>query len=285
MSKMTTTVGWAPAADGYELALQGQGLICRNHAGRMLKSVPKKVRESETAEHLLALRDWLAKHEAECRATAESWMLGAFPVPTAMLVQVWPDPAWRTPLEDLVIVADDRCGFLRGVQDGRLGLVNLDGETEWLSPASAVIPHPVLLEDLDDLREFAAELGVEQAVPQLAREVHRRPAARTGTALSSYAEGVFKELRHATGRANKLGYQVRGGYAVCRAVDDGVPVQARFWVGSDSPEYETWTGDLLWVDGRERPIPLADVGPVAWSEGVRMAELIYAGRVVEEAGE
>ncbi|MEO5877482.1 MAG: DUF4132 domain-containing protein [Streptosporangiaceae bacterium] len=284
MSKMTSTAVWTPAGDGYELALAGQSLVCRNPGGRTLKSVPKKVRESETAEHLFALRDWLARHDAECRSTVESWMLGAFPVPAALLAQVWPDQAWRTPLEDLVVVAGNQAGFLRGVQEGRLGVVNLDGETEWLSPASVVIPHPVLLEDLDDLREFAAELGVRQTVPQLAREVYHCPAARTGTALASYAEGAFRQLRHATGRANQLGYQVRGGYAVCRVVDDGTPVQARFWVGSDSPDYETWTGDLVWVDGRERAIPLAEVGPVAWSEGVRMAELIYAGRVVEEAG-
>ncbi|RAY16397.1 hypothetical protein DPM19_05850 [Actinomadura craniellae] len=280
---------WIPAADGYELALDGSTLVCRNAKGRELKSVPKKARDSEAAEHLYALRDWLVRHETDCRATVESWMLGSFPVPRNVLVEIWPDPAWRVPLENLAVVgADGSAGLLRDVDaKGRLGIVDLDAETRWLEPDSVLIPHPVLLDDLDDLREFAVELGVRQTVPQLAREVHRRPAGLDGTArrLDSYGGGEFKELRHATARATRFGFQVRGGYAVCRAYDAGVPVQARYWVGSDTPDAPAWTGDLIWVDADERALPLSDVGPVAWSEGVRLAELIYAGRVAEEGEE
>jgi Domain of unknown function (DUF4132) len=279
---------WVAVGEGYELTLAGSSLVCRNDKGRELKSVPKKVKESPEAEDLLALRDWLARHEAECRSTVESWMLGSFPVPAKIIAEVWPDPAWRTQLENLVVTGDV-VGLLRGVDElGSLGIVDLDGETEWLKPSSVVIPHPVLLgDDLDDLREFAAELGIAQAVPQLAREVFRVPDDRAGdaTAIRSYADGVFKELRHATARANRYGYQVRGGYAVCRAYDAGVPVQARYWLGGDDPNYETWTGDLIWTDADERSLKLAEIGPVAWSEGIRMAELIYSGRHVEESEE
>jgi hypothetical protein len=285
MPQMIDNRVWVTAGEGYELALDGSTLVCRNATGRELKSVPKKAKESQAAEDLLALRDWLARHEAECHSTIESWMLGSFPVPAKIITEVWPDPAWRTPLENLAVVADGGAvGFLRGVDDqGRVGIVDLDGETQWLEPSSLVVPHPVLLDDLDDLREFAVELGIEQSVPQLAREVRPVPADREGTAtaLRSYADGVFKELRQATGRANRYGFQVRGGYAVCRAYDRGAPVQARYWVGSDSPDYETWTGDLIWVDAEESQLKLSEVGPVAWSEGIRMAELIYAGRHVE----
>lgn len=278
---------WVSAGGGYELALAGSTLVCRNDKGRELKSVPKKAKESPAAEDLLALRDWLARHESECRSAVESWMLGSLPVPARIIAEVWPDPAWRGLLENLVVTGDE-VGLLRGVDErGRVGLVNLDGETEWLALTSVVIPHPVLLEDLDELREFAAELGVVQAVPQLAREVFGVPADRDGSAsaVRAYADGVFKELRHASARAARYGFRVRGGYAVCNAFDDGVPVQARYWIGSDEPSYETWTGDLIWVDAEERPLKLAAVGPVAWSEGIRMAELIYSGRHVEQSEE
>jgi hypothetical protein len=213
-------------------------------------------------------------------------MLGSFPISAAIIAEVWPDPAWRDPLRNLVVTGD-AVGLLRGVDDqGRLGIVNLDGETEWLTPSSVVIPHPVLLDDLDDLREFAAELGVVQAVPQLAREVFRVPLDRDeSAAVRSYSDGVFKELRHATARANRYGFQVRGGYAVCRVFDAAVAVQARYWLGGDDPAYEAWTGDLIWVNADERPLKLSEVGPVAWSEGIRMAELIYSGRHLEESGE
>jgi len=39
---------------------------------------------------------------------------------------------------------------------------------------------------------------------------------------------------------------------------------------------------MVWVDERERALTLAELGPVAFSEGMRMASAIYAGRVVEQ---
>src|SRR3712207_8139580 len=50
----------------------------------------------------------------------------------------------------------------------------------------------------------------------------------------------------------------------------------------DYPEAETWTGDLRWTLANGTVLPLAEVGPVAWSEGMRMASAIHAGRVVAE---
>ena len=49
--------------------------------------------------------------------------------------------------------------------------------------------------------------------------------------------------------------------------------------------YETTTGDLTWVDDKQRPIEVVNVPPVAYSEGMRMASLIYAKRKVEKAEE
>ena len=40
---------------------------------------------------------------------------------------------------------------------------------------------------------------------------------------------------------------------------------------------------LLFADSQSRTVPLAAVGPVAWSEGARMAELIAAGRIQDDA--
>ncbi len=259
----------------------------------MLKSIPKRVRDSAAADRLRALLDWLARHEAECHATVERWMLGSMPVPAAVLVAVWPDSAWRGPLEHAVIVpaggdsvpgagTDGQPGFLRGVDaDGRLGVVDLDGETRWLAAATVTIPHPVLLDDLDELRDFAVELGVEQGVQQLFREVSRKPPELDPAErrLSDFGGARFPELRHAFGRASELGFQVRGGYAVCRTFDGGAMVEARYCLGADDPSWEAWTGDLVWVDGQDRQLSFGQVGPVAWSEGVRMASLIHAGGV------
>jgi hypothetical protein len=89
-------------------------------------------------------------------------------------------------------------------------------------------------------------------------------------------------LTHALGKAKSLGYRVRGGFARCAVWEAGRLVEGRFWLGADSPDVETYTGDLLFVDESERVLKLADVGPVAFSEGMRMASSIHAARVIEE---
>ena len=92
-------------------------------------------------------------------------------------------------------------------------------------------------------------------------------------------------MRHAPrlfGLCRRLGFRVSGGYACCPVWEDGRQVEARFWIGSDYPEGETWTGDMIFTDSKEHTIPVKDVGPVAFSEGMRMAAAIYAKRIVEK---
>ena len=74
---------------------------------------------------------------------------------------------------------------------------------------------------------------------------------------------------------------MRGGYVECRVYESGRVLVARFWIGADDPTFEAQTGDLHWCDTTETMLPLGDVGPVAWSEGIRMAAAIHGKRVVE----
>ncbi|MFE4535851.1 DUF4132 domain-containing protein [Streptomyces scopuliridis] len=293
-------MGWVETTGGYAVALDGTRVLCRNAAGRTLKQVPSKLRDDPEVVRLRQLAEWLERHERECREQVDTWLVRSLPVPVALLARVWPDAAWQSTLRDLVVApvgadgsADtDRAGFLRDADPARgLGIVDLDGDSVWLEPAgveTVLIPHPVLLEELAELREFAAELGVEQGAEQLFREVWRRPEATRGAVAGgtaqewrAYADGKFAELRHASARAVSLGYRVRGGQAVCPLVEDGRQLEAAYWLGDDYPESETLTGSLEWRDRAGRRLPLAEVGPVAWSEGERMAALVYADRVIE----
>lgn len=288
-------VSWIPAAAGYLVALVDKKLIARNPQGKTLASVPPTVTNSEAADQLLALRDWLGQHERQCLETVETWMLRSLPIPRPVLQSVWPDPAWRSQLENLVVVPVtqgvldlDAPGFFRGVDDKKgVGVVTLDGETSWLKAEQVAIPHPILLPELGELREMAAELKLTQNFAQLFRESFQRDAKAepASTSVDAYANGKFAQLLHALGKAKSLGYPVRGGNACCPVYEGGQRVEARFWIGADSPEGETYTGDLCWVDGRQRTLALRDVGPVAYSEGVRMAAAIYAARVVENTEE
>lgn len=279
---------WVDAGGGYSLALDGNKLVCRNAKGKQLGSVPKAAKESATGVSLLELRDWLKRHAEECRSTVERWMLRSLPVPTALLREVWADPDWRKPLLNLLVQAQSQTGFLRDVTSERgIGLVDLDGESVWLDQAETlVIPHPIHVEGLAEYREVLNDLSLDQTVVQLFRECWELPEdAGTLERIETFANGRFAQMLHVHGRARQLGYPVRGGFACCQIWRGEALVEARFWVGSGTPEEESETGELSWVDAQEKPLTAGQAGPVAYSEGMRMASLIYAGRVVEKEPE
>lgn len=286
---------WLVAAGGYEVTLRSEQVVCRNAKGKELKGVPPAIKDDPAVFTLRELTEWLTRHKARVRADVDMWMVRSLPVPAVLLARVWPDEAWRAALTDLVVAAPDpdgawdpdQVGFLRDVTDVGIGVVNLDGDTVRLAASSVVIPHPVRLADLDDLREFAADLGVRQSLEQLFRQTWVKPAdLRPGESrVSEFSGGRYAELRHLMARSGSLGYPVRGGWAVCRVFEAGRTVEARSWVGADDPSYETETGDLVFARGDGSAVPLAEVGPVAWSEGMRMAAALYAGRVVEPDSE
>lgn len=280
-------MAWIAVGD-YEITARDGSVVCRRPTGRELKSVPKAVRDAPETLRLRDALDWLVRHDATCVASVDTWMTRSLPVPTGLVVQVWADEAWRGALRDLVVAVGDvrhgldaeRQGLLRDVTGAGVRLVTLDGDTLTVDDAVLTVPHPVLLDDLPDWREFAADLEVAQKVDQLFRQTYAVPAdLEPGrTEYRGYAGGEFAELRFAVARASSLGYAVRAGSAVCRVLERGVPVEARFWIGDYDPWSSTETGGLSFVGPEGRALPLTDVGAVAWSEGLRMAAAVHAGR-------
>ncbi|MGR4878414.1 DUF4132 domain-containing protein [Streptomyces sp. LARHCF249] len=286
-------MAWVAAGEGYEISLVEGRVAARSatgrSAGRQLKTLPKALKDHPEVDRLRRLAEWLDRHAAACVAQVDTWMVSSLPVPTALLARVWPDEAWQSALRDLAVVGDDpdEVGFLRdATASGELKVVNLDGETVRLSPRTVTLPHPVLLPDLDDVRDFAAELGIVQQVEQIHRATWQKPEglAATATEVKDYAGGVFPTRFSLAARATGLGYRVSGGYATCRVRDTGRAAEAAVWIGEPYYDAETTTGALTWHDGEGRAVRPAEVGPVAWSEGMRMAAALYAGRKIEEGG-
>ncbi|GHE44031.1 hypothetical protein GCM10017673_52730 [Streptosporangium violaceochromogenes] len=284
-------MGWLPAGEGYEVALMEGRVVARattgRAAGRRLGSLPEQVREHPEAELLRRFAEWLDRHAASCLARVDGWMVASLPVPTALIARVWPDEAWRSVLRDLVVAGDapDETGFLRDVTgSGALLVVNTGGETVRLSPRTVSLPHPVLLPFLPRLRESAAKLGVTQRVEQLHRATWTRPGGlpEKATEVTEFAGGRFSSRFGLAARAASLGYRVSGGYATCAARDARGTAEALVWIGDPYWDGESETGNLTWNDGAGRRLPLREVGPVAWSEGMRMAAALYAGRTAEE---
>ncbi|MEU4565309.1 DUF4132 domain-containing protein [Micromonospora sp. NPDC023956] len=271
-------MGWLPVGDSYEISLVDGKVAARSSGprttGRPLKTLPKALRDSAEVDRLRQLAQWLDRHAAECLARVDAWVVSSLPVPTGLLARVWPDPAWRDALRDLVVLGEDPAepGFLRDVTaTGDLRVVNLDGETVRLSPTCATLPHPVRLPDLADLRGFADEIDVCQRIEQLHRGTWDRPAdlRDRDTAITEF-RGTTVPNRLAV-RAATSGFRVSGSRVTCRVWEAGRTVEAAIWFDEDYWDTEATLGTLSWsvVDGPTLRLP--EVGPVAWSEGMRMA--------------
>jgi hypothetical protein len=294
--------GWMDAGKGTSLGLRmnddGDWKLVAKKDGKELGSVPKPLKESPVGETLGAAIDFLEEHARTCLHTVETWMLRSLPVPRGVLESVLPDENWSRVLRDAWVVGVDKNGkvdreaggFFRGVDPQKgIGVVDRDGETTWLDTTTVMIPHPVVLDEVDDLRELAVQVGVKQGLSQLFRETFVPPKAPPKDdphSLDTYAGGEFAMLSQAIGLAKRLGYRVSGGASVCRVLENGRYVEGRYSLGDGGdPMYETTTGELSWVDDKQRPIPVTDVPAIAFSEGMRMASLIYAKRKVEKEGD
>ncbi len=181
-----------------------------------------------------------------------------------------------------------RAGFLKGVDAKKgLGLVTLDGETVWEKAAAFLVPHPILLPELDDFRALAAELSLTQASKQLFREVFTKPKdlKEEDEEIATFRGGKFEEVSHARGAAKSLGYRCTAGWVATRVFDGGRSIEARYWIGGDEGEGEAYTEGLSWVDENDKTLRVAEVPKVAFSEGMRMASAVYGKRAIEKKEE
>ncbi|MFD5448401.1 DUF4132 domain-containing protein [Streptomyces sp. NPDC127100] len=287
-------MGWLAVGDTYEVALAQGRVVARPASGRSrgepLDGLPAEIRDHPEVSGLERFAEWLDRHAAECAAQVTHWMVSSLPVPAALLARVWPDEAWQAALRDIVVVgeAPGDAGFLRDVDDtGRLRAVTPDGGTLRLTPRTVTMPHPVLLPGLADLRTFAAGSGVTQGIDQLHRATWHKPdGLDTGAvAVTEFAGAEYPSWFRLSARATSLGYQVSGMSALDRIRDAGRILVASVGIGDPYTEERAWTGALTWRDeDGHRPVPLAEVGPVAWSEGMRMAAALHAGGTVTADG-
>lgn len=275
--------GWIDGGNGYALSVQSGKIAARNAKGKVLASVPKELKELEPYQALSDALELLDAHEAECRESIEGWMLRSLPVPRAVIAAVWADESWRTFLENTVVTGSGGEGLLRGVGPRGLGVVTLDGDTSWIAEESVTIPHPILLGELDEWRALVAEMGARQGLSQLFRETFVRPTDKADeTFVDEWSGAEFDLLAQAMNEARKGGWRVRAGAAICSTLEGGRVVEARYQLGEGDPMYETTTGWLTWQGPDGETLTRKEVGPVAWSEGMRMAATIYKKRKIED---
>lgn len=287
---MTDTT-WIDAGD-YRLALTDDGIIAQNAKGKQLKSVPAKARKTPEYDRLEALETFYGQHDQLCLDTVRGWFLTTEPLSTALITAVREDTAWWSCLENLLVSDGNVTGLLREASRDGVGdtvtLIDLDGESVTVT-GDLVILHPALIDDLDDWREFAVDLGVTQRLDQLLRTVHRvpeDPAARTAE-LKRFADGKYSRGAHLIGRARGMGYTATlDSVRVTVTGANGTDTVGEMGVDAWDPAEEATLGDLsFWRDGQLVDPSITDVDPVAWSETIRMGEYLYAGRTIEESEE
>ncbi len=283
---------WLDAPKEHQLGLDDGKVVCLNAKGKRLASVPSWLKEEPVFDQLQALAAWMNDHALHCLHTVEHWMLRSLVVPREVIVNTWPDDAWRAALENMVIAGAnaagkldvEHVGLLRDVDAKKgIGIVDLDGESKWLKSAAIAVVHPILIAELDDLRELAGDIKAVQPIEQLYRPVYQPTEEQSAlTSIRDYQGGVFEQLNFAIGVCRRLGYPVRGGYATCKVWEGILPLEARYYIGGEYPEAETETGELIFVNKSQQAVTIRDVGAVTFSEGVRMASAIYAKRKVEK---
>nr|BFD87562.1 DUF4132 domain-containing protein [Streptomyces sp. Xyl84] len=279
-------MGWLAAGEDHEIALVGGRVVARSASGPSAavrsQTLPAELRDRPEVIELQRLAEWLDRHAAACAAQVDTWMVSSLPVPTILLAQVWPDEAWRAALRDLVVAGElpGDIGFLRDVHaSGTLRLETADGASVHLCARTVTVPHPVLLPDLEALRARAAEVGAVQGVEQLRRAVWRKPEVLDpgARAVTEFADAEYSSWFRLSARATALGYKVTGQYATDRIREAGRTLTASVAIGDPYTEEKAWTRGLTWGLCPGDGIPWAEVGPVAWSEGMRMAAALHAG--------
>lgn len=212
-------------------------------------------------------------------STVDRWMVRDLPAPVHLLCTLFDDPAWQRSLTHTVVMAVSEegvadpatIGLLLGVDEQRgVHVLTLAREPRWIDARFVAVPHPLRIVELTALQELLRERGLSQGVQQLHRVVFGKPATLPADATRLH-DLVTKPLgAHCAALAQHpaLAFPVTDGAAVCVVRDRGALCEAR---------YQLQTGDLRWFDPDGQARPLAEVGPIAFSEGVRMACAIAGG--------
>lgn len=229
------------------------------------------VRDREAVHELDDVARWLSDRDGLARAQVEMWMIRRESLSTDVLAQLWADRSWSEALSGVLLETIDGQdapagseqelvrGFLMGVSAGRgVAVLGIDGTTRWLARRRWTVVHPVLLAQAQAWSDAAREFGIRQAVSQLGRAWTVRDAAiHRDTDTAAVVHGVA---------------------LTAAPVQEQLPLwESGAWLTAEL-RIEAGTAVLSFLDADGRPLRLAGVGPIAWSEAVRAARLFQRVR-------
>lgn len=274
---------WIDAGD-YQLCIEDTKILVKNSKGKLLKSVPAKVKKLPEYDEVAAIASFLEQHQQLCVNTVREWFLYSQPIPAKVLTNVWPDESWQSMLRNLIFTDGVSTALIREVDGEEIHGIDLDGETVTLSGEELTITHPAVIEDLDDWRELVSEAGLSQGLDQIFREVHRKPEGEDlKNFFSRYKDSHFRNLGPLLGRCRNAGYVADAATIETSVVENGQKVRAAIHIDFYAYGGESSMRELYFVaedDDRFSRLDYHDVGPITWSEAVRMCEFVYSARDV-----
>jgi len=258
-----------------------------NADGKVLSSVPPKVRKSPLWKEWMEVRKNHRHRLKQNTRKIVNWMVSREPVDGTLLASLLKDPAWKTPLTGLVVQGREGSGFiLGGDPDKGVGVFTQELDSLWLKEDTWTIPHPADLEDLPAWQACAAENGQSQGTAQLLRPLHSpREKEAPQRTTSRYGNKTLENAARSSHAFNAKGWGTGAGAArrefVLYTTGDPVRIVAEFAYFEDGEYYGDWntecsTGDLRFIDTAGENMQLRDVPVAIFSEACLDVESVIA---------
>ena len=264
---------------------------------KQLRSLPAKVRASESVASVLELRAALRRSGVRVRQTLERMMVDATPLSCADIAEMWEHPVVRHGLERLVlidaggtvagypVITGWREGESGGAAADRVELAAVDG-TLLRPPADGPlrIAHPLDLLSRGDWHRWQHGCFVAERVQpfkQIFREVYLPlEAERTGDGFLTRYQGCVVVARRASGVLGGRGWRTDGDLGARKELHGPRLVAS---LGFEEGLLSDEPGDLATVahvmfarEGSEQRITADAVPPLVFSEVMRDVDLVVA---------
>lgn len=277
---------------GYTVSFGDDGeVIITDARKKVLRSVPDKLRKDEDYQALMRGRKDDRARERRARRVLEERMISGAPISAGEIAWLVDDDAFAPSLKGVLVApagGADASGLLVSWdRDKGLGLLPLDYDARWIGWTDVEIVHPMKLGDALPWQDLLIDLGVQQGLAQIFREVKSVPAAQRSLTESSMLSG--RETRSAAVIERALGeegWTTRRGMARRKlslrgdptSGSPGMTVEAWFDYGECyMPSDPTTTGAFgFWAAGTRAPLKLSAVPGVLLSETIRSLDVALA---------
>ena len=290
---MPARVWWDVAGYRIKLSVAAGTVTLRAYSGsRPLATIPKSVRQSPQYAEIREARTALARGYRYFRRRFEEAMVEGVSYPGRDFAVLLANPMVRSLISRLMLLADGEP--LHWTPPDPLDSSHHSAEIE--RAARVAIAHPLDLSEIDALPHWQQRV-IDARIPQPFKQVFREvylvaESERTATSCQRFS-GYPLVARRAFALLRGRGYSPRHGDALkewplhnlrahlqwARPEEDAGRLLAQ--TGLSDP---VTSGPVLFETGAGRPVPLAEVPPVVFSETLRDADLLVSRATAGELG-